>query len=77
MSNRLTLDKNGIIDNYNYNNNKQLTELAETVIEVSGIINGDSTATIFVEGILANTEYIGNNQLEFKVYNIWMRRRDI
>jgi len=70
MGNRLTLDKNGILDNYEYNNNNQLTELEETVVEVSGVITGTTNTTVYVEGILAHTEDLGGNQIEFRAYNV-------
>lgn len=70
MGNRLTLDKNGITDTYKYNINNQLTELNKTVINVEGFVYGDSLAEVFVDGIMANTTYLGDSTLQFKAENI-------
>lgn len=70
MGNRLTLNKNGILDKYTYNVNNQLLSLAKTSINASGIINGDSLASVFVEDIKAETKYLGNDKLSFSAKNI-------
>jgi RHS repeat-associated protein len=70
MGNRLTLNKNGILDNYTYNINNQLLSLTKTNINVSGIVNGDAQSKVFVEDIKANIKPIGNNKLEFNASNV-------
>jgi len=68
--NRLTLEKNGIVDHYSYNINNQLTSITKTSINVNGIVNGDSSTRIYVENIKAKTYYLGNNQVSFEAYDI-------
>jgi RHS repeat-associated protein len=70
MGNRLTLDKNGILDNYKYNGSNQLLSLTKTSINASGIIDGDTLSSVYVEDIKARTKKIGNNKIEFSVKNI-------
>nr|NQU90507.1 RHS repeat protein [Bacteroidota bacterium] len=70
MGNRISIHKNGVLDQYTYNVSNQLTSLTKTTINVSGIVDGDSASTIYVEDIKAKTSYLGDNQLAFEAFDI-------
>jgi len=70
LGNRITVNKNGTLDQYSFNMLNQLTRLITTNINVSGIIYGDSASTVYVEDVRANTTYLGANQLAFEATDI-------
>jgi len=70
MDNPISINRNGVENNYTYNINNQLTSLTETCINVKGVITGDSSVNVYVENIKADTRYLGNNRLEFEAWNI-------
>lgn len=70
MGNRLSLNKNGIVDRYTYNINNQLTDLVQTEINVRGIIDGETINNVYVDDIKANIKHLGGNRTEFEAVNI-------
>jgi RHS repeat-associated protein len=74
MGNRTAVVKNGVADQYTYNINNQLTSISTTSINVSGIVDGDSASTVFVEDVKAKTTYLGDNLIAFDAFNIPIAR---
>ena len=68
--NRTKIIKNGVSDYYSYNSLNQLGALTKTVVSASGIIDGDSSANVYVGNIKAKTAYLGNNRLSFRANDI-------
>jgi len=65
MGNRLTQNKNGIIDYYENNINNQLTSLKRQSNNVTGFIYGDTAVKVYVNNILANLTIFGDTLVKF------------
>jgi len=70
QGNRISISRNGVEDQYTYNENNQLTSMTKTMITVNGIIEADSGTMVYVENIKAKTIYLGNNTLAFTATDI-------
>ncbi len=70
QGNHISISKNGVLDDYTYNMNNQLTSMTKTTIQVNGIVEGDSATHVYVENIKANSKYLGNNMIAFTANDI-------
>ncbi len=70
MGNRLTQNKNGIIDYYENNVNNQLTSLKKQTNNITGRIYGDTAVVIFVNNIKANLSVKNDTMVEFTVKDL-------